>query len=57
MNTFDSFDIELLLVTVLSVGVKYGNTIMIMTEKNFGLVLWIYERSCCFLTHCTTLVY
>ena len=37
-------------VTALPVGVKYGNTIMIIADRNFVLVLWIYnyEGSCCF---------
>ena len=41
INTFDSFGIERLVVTVLSVDVSYGNTLMILTERNFVLVLWI----------------
>ena len=56
-NAFDSFGIEYLL---LSVDVKYGNTIMIMAERNFVLVLWILEKvvfCLFFLTYCTTLVY
>ena len=41
INAFDSFGVELLLLTVLSVDVSYGNTLMILTERNFVLVLWI----------------
>ena len=41
INAFDSFGIECLVITVLSVYVKYENTTMIMTERNFVLVFWI----------------
>ena len=40
INDFDSLDIEWLVITVLSVDVKYGSTI-VMTERNFVFVLWI----------------
>ena len=37
INVFDSFGV----VTVLYVDVSYENTLMILTERNFVLVLWI----------------
>ena len=39
INAFDSLRPGL--VTVLSVDVNYGNTLMILIERNFELVLWI----------------
>ena len=41
INDFDSFGIDWLAVTVLSVDIIYRNTLMILTERNFTLVLWI----------------
>ena len=41
INAFDSFGTELCVVTALTVDVSYGNTLMILTERNFALVLWI----------------
>ena len=40
INAFDSLGIEWL-VTILYVDVSYGNTLMILTERSFVLVLWI----------------
>ena len=35
INAFDSFGVEYLVATVLSVNVSYGNTLVILTEKGF----------------------
>ena len=41
INAFDSLGIEWLVVIVLSVDVSYENTLIILIERNFVLVLWI----------------
>ena len=49
INAFDSFGIERLIVTTLPVDVSYGNALMILTERNFVLVLWMLRKVVLFL--------
>ena len=57
INAFDSFSIEWLVVTVLSVNFSYGFTLMFLIEMNFVLFLWILWKIVCFWNPLTTLAY
>ena len=57
INVFRFFSIEGVIVTVLSVGNCYGNTLNGLVEKNVMEIGSIYERPYCFLFHCATLIY
>ena len=40
INAFDSFGTGRLVIAVLPLDVSYGNTLMVLIERNFVLVLW-----------------
>ena len=55
-KTFSDFSV-FVIVTVLSVGIYYGNILNGLVEENVVEVCWIYEGSYCFWFHCATLIY